>query len=154
LSQILNTQAFRYTFFTFCLSVCVYQVYRICDIYLLYKITTSVTYGNISVISLPAITICFDKIDVLRDEYFVEFNISHNQWDRNESKLQVEKLCANYTIKQQFETLFYKYSQIFSHCLVLKTIAFNNEKTFHKYNDSYINCENISQIKTSIDYTR
>src|ERR1700743_3797060 len=98
-----NVLVFRYLFYISCLSVCLYQIIKICEIYFSYKTTTFVNYDNFLVISLPAITICFDKIDVLRDDYRKHLNIKDNTND-DENEL-VKQYLANYTITEQLDML-------------------------------------------------
>src|SRR6185437_6563438 len=112
-----NFNFVKQLFFIFCLSVCLYQIYTICEIYFSYKTTTSVSYGDFSVISLPAITVCFDKIDVLRYEYLIQLNISRNDENKYKSQHIIEKFCGNHTIEQQF-AMFFNYIEIFTECYV------------------------------------
>src|ERR1700744_6346730 len=107
-----NVKFFRQMFFIICLSSCLYQMSKICEIYFSYKTTTSVSYGDFSVISLPAITVCFDKIDVLKDEYLILLNISRNDEIKYKSQHIIERFCGNHTIEQQFAMVF-NYKEIF-----------------------------------------
>jgi len=99
------------------------------------------------VISLPAITICFDKIDVLRDDYRKHLNIKDNTND-DENEL-VKRYLANYTISKQLDMLL-NYADIFSSCMVLKSNFDNKNST--NYRDYYTKCDELH--KTSIDYDK
>src|ERR1700744_1738976 len=114
----LNVQLFRQIFFIICFISCLYQMSKICEIYFSYKTTTSVSYGDFSVISLPAITVCFDKIDVLKDHYLDQLNISRNGVNKHKSQIVAKIFCSNYTLRQQFD-MFYTFNDIFSVCHVL-----------------------------------
>src|ERR1700743_2740437 len=113
----LNVECYRQIFFILCFISCLYQVTKICEIYFSYKTTTSVSYGDFSVISLPAITVCFDKIDVLRDHYLVQLNISRNDENKYKSQHIIKRFCGNHTIEQQF-AMFFNYEEIFMYCSV------------------------------------
>ena len=149
-----NVFLFRKIFFIFCLISCLYEVTKICEIYFSYKTTTSVSYGDFSVISLPAITICFGKMDVLRDHYLDQLNITRNKNNRNVSQIVVYKYCNNHTIEQQFP-MFFNYNEIFRECLVLGNRFINKSSIINNWYDKYYDqCENISSIRKSINYYR
>ena len=152
----LRLNEFKKLFFLACLSACLYQIYTICDIYFSYKTTTFVNYDQFRVISLPAITVCFDKIDVLRDNVFNNTNQSETNY--KDIRKKVMAIFQNYTIREQMQML-YNYSEIFYNCFVLKTKQFidvtkmsNNNTNDEFYSEFYIPCQNISEIKQSINY--
>ena len=102
---------------------------------------------------MPAITICFDKIDVLNDKYLRQLNIPSKGSDKYLFKEKVKIFCANYTIRQQFEILFMTYEDIINLCVVSNTKDINSN-TNHSFNflDYFTVCDEISPVKTSIDY--
>jgi len=58
----------------------------------------------------------FREIDVLKDEFFNELNITSNGDNKHVFKEKVNQFCAKYTVREQLELLLYKYSQIFDQC--------------------------------------
>ena len=150
-----NFNFVKQLFFIFCLSVCLYQIYTICEIYFSYKTTTSVSYGDFSVISLPAITICFNKIDVLKDHHLDQLNISRNGVNKHESQIVVKIFCSNYTVRQQFD-MFYPFKDIFSLCQVSGNRFINKTSNKNKTNENkyYDKCERLSPIRKSINYDK
>src|SRR5437868_6070636 len=103
-----------------CLGLCLYQIYTISQLYFAYKTTTIVNYANSSLISLPAITICFNKYEVLRNKTFNNVNNNND----------LGKSFENITIKDQFDQL-YDYDDIISGCIV--TITIDLAKTKHNH---------------------
>src|ERR1700712_4841696 len=52
-----------------CLFGCVYQSYKISELYFRYETTTNVRYEKENQIDLPAITMCYGKLAEVKDEY-------------------------------------------------------------------------------------
>ena len=150
----LNIEFYRQIYFIICFISCLYQMSKICEIYFSYKTTTSVSYGDFSVISLPAITVCFDKMDVLRDHYLNQLNISRNGVNKHKSQIVLKIFCSNYTLRQQFD-MFYTFNDIFSVCHVLGN-RFINKTSIKNNNNNYYydNCEKLSPIRKSINYNK
>ena len=137
-NRSLSEKLFLYLYSVFCLLSCLYQIYKICDIYFAYKTSTFVTYDDISTISLPAITVCMDKTEVLK----------RNAFDTNGDQVSSNELLANLSIREQFERL-YDFTDIFNNCSVIGTIDLKSET-----HNPLIKCETVSSIKKSIDSTR
>src|SRR5437868_11275892 len=91
--QVTLDKVIGYMYFLLCLGLCLYQVCTICQIYFSYKTTTFVEYENISKISLPAITICMDKIEVIKNEVLQKYKIQKVS----------DEFLDNFTIKEQFQ---------------------------------------------------
>ena len=134
--KLKNEQAFRVLYILMCVVMCLYQIVTICQIYFSYKTTTFVKYENISKISLPAITICVDKREVITNEAKERFNFSKV----------TDEILAKYTVKDQFKMLK-NYQDIFE-CYVKPSILFASN-AFH-----YIPCDYIKPFVESIDYSR
>ena len=151
----LNVEFYRQIYFIICFISCLYQISKICEIYFSYKTTTSVSYGDFSVISLPAITVCLDKMDVLKDHYLDQLNISRNGVNKHESQIVVKIFCSNYTVRQQFD-MFYTFNDIFSKCQVPGNRFINKTSNKNKSNDNYYydNCGELSPIRKSINYNK
>ena len=136
-------QLYRVSFFLICLATCLYEIIKICEIYFSYKTTTFVEYENISIISLPAITICVDKREVLSDNAVQ--NLTQSVANLSDDKK--DEFLAKLSIRDQFRAL-HNSSHIIKRCQLVKTIPFKNEPGV------YIDCERITEIKRSIDYHR
>jgi len=137
---------FHYMFFTFCLSGCLYQIIKICEIYFSYKTTTFVTYDKMSLISLPAITICIDKQYMFKTEYLDKnpINISDKQ--------SLNTLFFSLTIRQQMDIL-YDFEDVFKYSTLLKKKAFNKSHS-NIVSDHSINASKISKVIKSIGINR
>ena len=144
---------FRF-FFSLCLSLCLYQISDISKIYFSYKTTTFVSYSNQSEISLPAITICTDKQNLLKPEYLSKINKTQNN-TKNET--QIKEFLNNMTVREQFNAL-YDFSQVFNLCAVFKTIGVSHNYYLKSSEGSsyepYVDCDSFVPIRRSIDYTR
>ena len=116
--------------------------------YLSYETSISIEYDNSSQISLPGITICFDKSDILRHEELNNTNIS-NEIRSDEWRLK-DYFNYNMTIKEQNQLLLSK-DEIFANasCQVMETIGVEAK---NKENDTYLDCQHLSPIVESIDY--
>ena len=130
-------QVFRVVYILFCAAMCLYQIVTICQIYFSYKTTTFVKYENISKISLPAITICVEKREVITNEAKERYNLSEA----------TDEILAKLTVKDQFK-LMMKYQDIFESCSVMTTVVFKSN-SLH-----YMPCDEITRVVASIDYTR
>src|ERR1700712_299375 len=53
----------------FCFVLCIKQIEKICYLYFKYETTTDNKYENELYFSLPAITLCFPKAILLKDEF-------------------------------------------------------------------------------------
>ena len=128
---------FLIIYYTICLGLCLYQIFTISELYFAYKTTTSVKYDNISMISLPAITLCFDKNEVLRENTL------------NKSENNFLHLMANETIKDQFKML-YEFWEIFNLCILIM-----QNESIHDLspNQTENGCE-LTGIEKSIDFNR
>src|SRR4051812_35245659 len=124
----MNSKTFRKLFFVFCLTVCLYQIYKICDIYFAYKTTTFVNYDKFSVISLPAVTICLDKYEVLRDEYRIQLNATALNSNNAFNNKFVSSYLQSYPVKKQFEMLL-TYNDVFNTCYVLMPLRYDKNQS-------------------------
>ena len=93
---------FHWSFLTICLGLCLYQISKICEIYFSYKTTISMSFEDISEISLPAVSICVNKTLLLRDEFFTQMSI--NKSDKNMET--IKNVLKNMTIKEQIDAMF------------------------------------------------
>ena len=121
-----------------CVFICFYQILQISEMYFAYKTITFVKYENISKISLPAITLCFEKHEVLRNKDLDQLLGTGKE---------VSKYLNNLTVKEQL-TQLYNYQDIFEYCNVVNTIR------QHNITIPYSNCSAINLAKRSIDYHR
>ena len=112
-------------------------IVTICQIYFSYKTTTFVKYENISKISLPAITICMDKREVITIDAKLRFNLSEA----------TDEILAKLTVKDQFKIIM-NYQDIFELCSVMTTVVFKSI-SLH-----FMLCDEITRVVASIDYTR
>ena len=60
----------RVLFFIICMTGCLFQIYKISEIYFLYETTTDVRRDEEADISFPALTICIDKLDFIKQCLF------------------------------------------------------------------------------------
>src|ERR1700744_2356581 len=60
-----------------CLMGCMYQTYRICELYFSYETTTSVKYKLEDKINVPGLTLCFEKSTVLKQDFIIKHNINN-----------------------------------------------------------------------------
>ena len=120
-----------------CAAIFSYQIVTICQIYFSYKTTTFVKYENISKISLPAITICMDKREVIGNEAKERYNLTEV----------TDEILAKFTVKEQFAMLM-EYRSIFKSCSVKTPILFKARPS------SYKSCNKITAIVVSLDFSR
>ena len=120
-----------------CAAIFSYQIVTICQIYFSYKTTNFVKYENISKISLPAITICMDKREVITNEAKERYNLSKV----------TDEILSKFTVEEQFSMLM-EYRSIFRSCSVKSPILFKGLSSFYK------SCNKITSVVVSIDYTR
>ena len=139
---------FRYLYGLFCLSVCLYQILDICDIYFSYTTTTFVSYENQSEISLPAITFCLDKRYLLKPEYLDQININKSD-DEGTQNMAVNEFVANLTVKEQFDAL-YDFRETFNECIVVQP----KEISPDYLTGAFVNCEAVAPIRRLIDYDK
>ena len=142
-------------FFSFCLTGCLYQISDICNIYFSYKTTNFVSYGNQSEISLPAITICTEKQNLLKPEYLDKILRENNKIQNNgKTGNRVQDFLNNMTVREQFDAL-YEFWQVFNGCGVFKPIGMapNYLQDSNGLNlEPYVDCESVVPIRRSIDY--
>ncbi|CAG2101116.1 unnamed protein product [Medioppia subpectinata] len=126
------------------MAMCSYQVYKISVLYFSYTTTTSVSYQKVSTISMPGISICFNKESLLREEYRRILSEDNNGSQLNASEL-LEQINL-WPINKQHSAL-YSMSDIFNNsCRASKPIAFANST------DQHIPCHVIAPIRQSINY--
>ena len=136
----------RIGFYMFCIALCCYQMIDILRAYLSYETSISIDYENTSEISLPGITICFDKFDLLRSEVLNKTNISDEL--RKDRWRLIDYFNYNMTIKAQNQLLLSKEEIFTNACQVMETIGVRKE---NRTDLLYLNCEHISPIIESID---
>ena len=129
--RCLGEKCFLSLYSLFCLIICLYNIFKICEIYFEFKTTTFVKYENISKISLPAITLCVSKSEV---------------WKNSDSRHPLEhkeilKIISDLPIKEQFKQL-YDFKDIFYNCTVMKTIGLQIDSL-----EPMIACNKVSPIK-------
>ena len=95
--KILSLKA-MYTVMSYvlCLMGCVYQTYKISELYFGYQTTTNVRYDKSTngTISYPAFTICVEKV-----------NLVNRSLVQNISGKHINEYLNRFNIKQQFESL-------------------------------------------------
>ena len=127
--------------------ICLKQITQISENYFSYKTITSATYGDVSEVSLPEMTICIQKYYLLREEYKREFIEVDNT-------INYTKVMVNLNrppIRDQFQYMFTKEEVFLNNCYVLKPKAYTNTNGSKDLNP-YIKCEDLSPIRHSIDY--
>ncbi|XP_054162140.1 uncharacterized protein LOC128960094 [Oppia nitens] len=139
----ITIRSIKTLFIILLLLICSYQVYKICYLYLSYCTTTSVTYDQLSDLSLPGITLCFDKQWILRDDYkqqmLKQYNASVNSTDW-------KRLVNSLSIAGQMNVLL-SMDEIFGNsCHVLKPLAFASRSGY------YIPCHTITPVIQRMDY--
>ena len=138
----------RFIFYLFCITLCSYQMIDLLRAYLSYETSISIDYGNSSQISLPGITICFDKFDLLRHEKLNNTNISEEI--RTDRWRLIDYFNYNMTIKEQNQLLFSKKEIFTNACQVMETIGVEEKE--QKTDGVYLYCEKLSPISESVDY--
>lgn len=122
------------------LMLCSYQVIDILQKYLSFETWISIDYYNSSHISLPGITVCFNKQNLIGD-------IQLNETVKNNRSLLHQYMNREFTIKEQ--NLFLESKEILkNNCRAIKTMAF--EKT-NESKHNYIDCGVVSPINESIN---
>ena len=92
-------KSYQALFFLACLICCLYQLYRISEIYFSYNTTTFVNYEKVSYISLPAITLCVNKKYVIKESYFRSIealNLKGKQIDTHFNNLTIAQQQIDY----------------------------------------------------------
>ena len=121
-----------------CFVICFYQIIKICENYFSFETLTTVRYINEMRISLPGITICFDKIHALREDFKQKHSFKSNESQK------MKDILDQMTVEQQFiETISFKEFTNNS-CKVIRPI-------FSKSSKPRINCERITPATKSID---
>ena len=134
-------------FYLICFCVWFSQVFEISNNYFSYKTITSATYGNVTELSLPAMTICILKKYLIRDKYKNDFPFQENpQIDSS-----ILQKFNNFSIKNQFERLLTTHEVFLNSCYVLKPKALRKPE-IGVNEDIYTKCEDLSPIRHSIDY--
>ena len=103
------------------------------------------SYENISQISIPALSICVDKLFLLKPKYLTQLGIKQSERVSVENSNKVLQLLANMTIKEQFNAIFGKEYVFLNTCSIMTPKAFNGTQR-------YIYCEDITPIKTFINF--
>ena len=135
----------HYSFFLLCMGLCLYQISKICEMYFSYKTTISMSYENISEISLPALSICVDKSFLLKPKYLTQLGINQTERDSPQNTAKVSKFMANMTIKEQFNAMNGKEYVFLNTCSIMTPKAFESTRR-------YIYCEDITPIKTFMNF--
>ena len=94
---------------TLCFIGCIYQMIQINGIYFSYQTSTDIKYQEDNIFEQPSITLCYVKVDQLKDEYI-------NRLPRSNIYNQLNFL-NNFTIGEQFEYLE-NYPRCLNSCLV------------------------------------
>ena len=125
---------------------------NISQIYFSYKTTTLQKYNSLSLISLPAITLCIRKRFVITDQYLNRLKKECIHFENDTSEANIDKCLSQITIKEQFK-VFLPFEVVFPHCGVTAPKWFESKPEFD-YLYGYVRCENISSIRRSIDGER
>ena len=131
--------SYRLLFIVICFMVCCLQIRKISKIYLTFGVTTLVNYDNVLSVTVPAVTICMSKSHFLLEEYFLK--LGHNLSDH-----QIEHFLNNVSIFDQLRTLSSAEDSFGNDCKIMKSKIMND--TTH----DYVQCNQISPIRTYIDY--
>ena len=137
----------KFLYFCLCFGLCLYQIIKICEIYFSYETTVSMSYENSLQISLPSISVCFDKQFVIKPEFYEQMRAKNmfSENEVNDRQMIVEFMNENQTMRQQIEVM-YNFEDIFNNsCRVLTTIGIN-------FTEDYISCQMVSKIRQSVDY--
>ena len=101
--EISKQKCFQIICYTISFGLCLYQILTISGYYFEYKTQTSVKYDKMTDISIPSMTICFDKYDVLRDK----------SQDQSKDTKEFLMKFGNRPIREQFD-LMYDFDDIFN----------------------------------------
>ena len=101
--KLSKRKCFQIICHTISFGLCLYQILTISEYYFAYKTQTSVKYDKMTDISIPAMTICFDKYDVLRDK----------RLDQSENRNEFLVKFGKRPITEQFN-LMYDFDDIFN----------------------------------------
>ena len=134
----------RSVFFLLSMGLCLYQISKICEMYFSYKTTISMSYENISEISLPALSICVDKSFLLKPKYLTQLGINQTERFSETDSKKINGFLGNLTIKEQFNAMNGK-EYLYYDCKVLVPRSFATDK------NPYIKCEDVSPVKISMD---
>lgn len=140
----LRANRLRLVFYSLCFGLCLYQNIKILNLYFSYSTVNSIAYGNYTQVSLPALTICIDKKDLLKVKY-------HKSWfHSNGSDIRQSEdfyaIINNSSVGQQFE-MFFSAEELFDNrCQVVKTLA------YEELNQTFVSCQSLSPIYRSMDY--
>src|ERR1700743_2057718 len=85
-----------------CLMGCMYQTYKISLLYFSYETTTNVKYESSATLTLPAITVCFDKEALIRPEFVKNFNLNKTL---NSTKGGIKDYLNTLSIGDQFAAM-------------------------------------------------
>ena len=140
-----TNQVLYMIFYLLCIGLCLSQISKICEMYFSYKTTISMSYENISEISLPALSICVNKLFLLKPKYLTQLEINRTEKISGLNTKKVLQLLANMTIKEQFIAMFGKEYVFLNSCRIMTPKAFNGT-------ERYIHCEDITPIKTSLNF--
>ena len=139
----------HWSFLFICFGLYLYQISKICEIYFSYKTTISMSFENISEISLPAVSLCVEKSFLLKSQHFIQLSL--NQSDRSPQTIQkIRRFINSKTIRGQMEVMYSK-EYVFrksssESCAVLRPKGISSEKV-----DDFVDCEEVSPIITSMD---
>ena len=120
----------RNLFFILCLSLCLYQISKICEIYFSYKTSISMSYQNISEISIPALSICVDKSFLLNSNHLTKLGIK-TQVESGRHSSRIGKYLNNMTIIEQIEAMATK-EDIFPESCPIRSKESNNSNKIHE----------------------
>jgi len=87
----------EFIFRIICLLLFIYQFYKLSSIYFSYKTTTNVVYELEKIVSFPAITICFDKFALVKNDS--EYSLTNNETINDEKRFNFN----NQTIREQIQ---------------------------------------------------
>ena len=91
--------------FMSCLGLCLYQTFKLCELYFSYKTIVSMSYQKESIISLPAISVCIRKSLLIRDEYLETIFANKSHINRS-NELYILQYLNTKTIRRQIKALY------------------------------------------------
>lgn len=147
--MILSRKMYKISFNILCLSLCLYQIYEICEIYFSYKTTTYVNYENLNEISLPALTLCMKKHDMIKESHLARLQANMSSTSKLTKKT-ISEYLNNLTVSEQLDAL-----HDLTHWEKFECGVLPNKYMAVKWNTHYfIDCNNITAIRRSIEYQR
>src|SRR5882672_3415464 len=82
-----------------CLIGCMYQTYKISELYFGYQTTTDVKYELEATVTLPAITLCMNKASALKQDFI------QNYYQKKSNNQDIKKYLNTLSIRDQIANM-------------------------------------------------